>query len=323
MSGRDILPITPSRANLVLMKQRIATATNGLNLLKRKRDAMELHLRKILSELKTNQDRVQNVMTEAMFSMAKAKFLAIDLRTASIEQPTRANAFVNLRNQKIVGMNVPSLELMLQPVTSLPLTGLAGGGQQVEVVRTKFQEALKILISLASLEYNANVLREAVKLNNRRVNGLEYVVLPRYHNTLAYIRDELDELEREDFFRLKWSQAKQLQKKSQLAREKEQQSPSQLSLPAVVMDFSDFNIQTHDIKQMGLKGDPSVAVTRKTVVSVSGNKVVLLPEDNIKPVVLGSGKKNATPKPRGEGKSKIKTKSVVTASPSSSEASLS
>uniref|UniRef100_A0A1I8NKU9 ATP synthase subunit D n=1 Tax=Musca domestica TaxID=7370 RepID=A0A1I8NKU9_MUSDO len=198
MSGRDVLQIFPSRANFVLMKQRIAGATTGLSLLKRKRDALELHLRQILSELKRNQDQVQDIMQEAHFAMAKAKFLGTDFKPATVEQPEAANAFLHLISNKIVGMNVPSFELVLMPYNSLPLTGLANGGQQVEVVREKFQKALKILVALASLEYNAKIIGEAVKLNNRRVNGLEFVVLPRYQNTLNYIRDELDEFERED-----------------------------------------------------------------------------------------------------------------------------
>lgn len=319
MSGRDILPLFPSRANFVLMKQRIAAASTGLSLLKRKRDALEIHLRQILNELKRNQEQVKDVMQEATFSMVKAKFLATDFGPATVNQPNRADAYLRLKHNKIVGMSVPSLDLVLMPSSALALTGLSGGGQQVEVVRQRFQEALKILITLASLEYNVNIVRESVKLNNRRVNGLEYVVLPRYQNTLNYIRDELDEFEREDFYRLKRSQAKQSKKKTQFANEMNRRSDSRQDLGHVDIDISDWTPKATGIKQMGLKGDSTVAVTRKTIVNLRGNTVVLLPEDNRRPVIMG-GKK----KPRlANDEAKIKAQNVVTTSPSSSEASLS
>ena len=59
------------------------------------------------------------------------------------------------------------------------------------------------LIKLASLQTSFKTLDDALKVTNRRVNALENVVVPRMDNTVAYIKTELDELEREDFTRLK------------------------------------------------------------------------------------------------------------------------
>lgn len=58
-------------------------------------------------------------------------------------------------------------------------------------------------VELASLQTSFLTLDEAIKTTNRRVNALENVVKPRLENTITYIKGELDELEREDFFRLK------------------------------------------------------------------------------------------------------------------------
>lgn len=313
MSGRDILQLFPSRANLVLMKQRIAAATTGLSLLKRKRDALELHLRQIVHELKIFRSQIDDVMQEAIFSMVKAKFLCTDFRPATVEQPDAADAFLQVKQNKIVGMNVPSFELILRSVTSLPLTGLSSGGQQVEIVRQKFQDALRILMSIASLEYNHRVVADAVKLNNRRVNGLEFVVLPRYQRTLNYIRDELDEFEREDFYRLKRSQAKQNKKKAEFKARMEKRSPLQGEQPQIQMDISDWTSKTAGAGQMGSKGAASEGVRRRTISNLQGNKVILVPEDKVKPVIIGS-----QIKPRPEKKADKSTKDIVTTSSSSS-----
>ena len=65
-----------------------------------------------------------------------------------------------------------------------------------------------MLVQLATLQTSFVILDEAIKVTSRRVNALDTVVIPRISNTVEYIKSELDELEREEFFRLKRSQDK-------------------------------------------------------------------------------------------------------------------
>ena len=59
------------------------------------------------------------------------------------------------------------------------------------------------------------ILDEVIKVTNRRVNALEHILIPRTENTIKYINSELDELDREEFYRLKKVQGK---KKKDAAR---------------------------------------------------------------------------------------------------------
>merc|ERR1712164_192514 len=102
---------------------------------------------------------------------------------------------------------------MLQDSKLGELVGMAKGGQRITKCRETFVKALQLLISLASLQTSFVKLDEAIKITNRRVNALEHVVIPRIENTIAYIITELDELEREEFFRLKKVQQKKKEKK--------------------------------------------------------------------------------------------------------------
>ncbi|XP_065367840.1 V-type proton ATPase subunit D-like [Calliphora vicina] len=316
MSGRDRIVIFPSRANFVLLKQRIVSAQKGLSLLKRKRDALEIHLRKLSIELKANREQLNTVMQEAIFSLAKAKFLCTDFKPATVINPDRADAYLRVKNTKIVGMQVPSWELMLRQTNALNFTGLAGGGRQVQVVREKFQAALKILVAIASLQYSVSAIQAAVKQNNMRVNGLEYVVLPRYQNTVTYIRDELDELEREDFYRLKRSQAKQLKKKSefiklmrQREREKDAKDPG--------YDFTDTHLQTPMYEVISAKPESNVFERRKTVAKIIDKTNVIEIEDP-KPLNLDIQFSKAVIMKDIKDENDIKPKIVVTSSSSSS-----
>lgn len=103
------------------------------------------------------------------------------------------------------------------------LTGLGRGGQQITKCRETFAKAVETLVELASLQVGLSsvsqkaalfcmltafllqtafvILDEVIKMTNRRVNALEHVVIPRLENTISYINSELDEMDREEFFR--------------------------------------------------------------------------------------------------------------------------
>ena len=86
---------------------------------------------------------------------------------------------------------------------SLDEPTLGRGGQQLEKCRKILSEFLQVLIRLSSLQTSFISLDEAIKVTNRRVNALDNVVIPGIIANIHYIESELDELEREDIFRLK------------------------------------------------------------------------------------------------------------------------
>ena len=81
------------------------------------------------------------------------------------------------------------------------LTGLGRGGQQVLRSKEVYAKAVETLVELASLQTAFMILDEVIRATNRRVNAIEHVVIPRLENTIKYIVSELDEMDREEFFR--------------------------------------------------------------------------------------------------------------------------
>ena len=75
-----------------------------------------------------------------------------------------------------------------------------------------YQKAVETLVELASLQTAFVILDEVIKATNRRVNAIEHVIIPKYENTIKYIISELDEQDREEFFRLKKVQGKKKDK---------------------------------------------------------------------------------------------------------------
>ena len=81
------------------------------------------------------------------------------------------------------------------------LTGLGRGGQQVLKSKEVYAKAVETLVELASLQTAFTILDEVIRATNRRVNAIEHVVIPKLENTIKYIISELDEMDREEFFR--------------------------------------------------------------------------------------------------------------------------
>ncbi|KAH8356690.1 hypothetical protein KR200_002140, partial [Drosophila serrata] len=215
MAKRDILPIFPSRANSVVMKQRVLAARRGVGLLKRKRDAIDMKLRELKRFMNEKDEEVDEAMREAIFSMAKAHILGADFRPQIVSSSKADTLNIRRTQTKIVGVTLNCLELEVKSGggTGFPLAGLSVGGSQVNRIREKFTKALSELVACASIIVQVRMLEAASLQTNMRVNALEHVVIPILQNTSTYITGELEEFEREDFYRLKRSQAKQLEAK--------------------------------------------------------------------------------------------------------------
>lgn len=93
----------------------------------------------------------------------------------------------------------PPLDLLRH--ADFNLTGLGRGGQQVLKSKEVYAKAVETLVELASLQTAFTILDEVIRATNRRVNAIEHVVIPRLEGTVKYIISELDEMDREEFFR--------------------------------------------------------------------------------------------------------------------------
>ena len=75
--------------------------------------------------------------------------------------------------------------------------GRLKGAVQIEKARVKFKELLETIIEIASLQISFIKIDKVIRITSRRVNTLEYIVIPRFEEIVKYIRQELEEQVRE------------------------------------------------------------------------------------------------------------------------------
>lgn len=208
MSGQtQRLNVVPTVTTLGVMKARLVGATRGHALLKKKSDALTVQFRAILKNIVSTKEAMGEIMRASSFALTEAKYAAGDnIKHSVLESVRSASVRVRSSSVNVAGVKLPRFEHFTDTAASdskADLTGLARGGQQVHACRAAHIKAIEVLVELASLQTSFLTLDDAIKTTNRRVNALENVVKPRIENTISYIKGELDELEREDFFRLK------------------------------------------------------------------------------------------------------------------------
>lgn len=196
------LNVNPTRMELKKLKARLSTAVRGHKLLKDKSDEMIRRFTIILREAKTLREEVETELSAVLkqFSIARSVTPAFEAETA-FSMPSvavRAECFT----ESIMGVDVPKVELLREkradglPYAYSEITGEADYSVQ------KASDLLPKMVALAQTEKAVRMLATEIERNKRRVNALEYVMIPQLEETIKYIKDKLDENERAAVVRL-------------------------------------------------------------------------------------------------------------------------
>ena len=196
------LNVNPTRMELKKLKGRLSTATRGHKLLKDKSDEMVRRFTVILREAKALREEVENELADVLraFSIARSVTSPSVAETAFSMPSVAVTALCETHS--VMGVEVPKVTLSTQkradglPYAYSEITGEADYSVQ------KASELLPKMVALAQTEKTVRMLAEEIERNKRRVNALEYVMIPQLQETIKYIKDKLDENERAAVVRL-------------------------------------------------------------------------------------------------------------------------
>ncbi len=173
-------------------------------------------------------------MQTASFSLAEVSYATGDNIAYQVQESVNtARIRVRARQENVSGVYLPQFEAFYDDNSNdFQMTGLGRGGQQVQKAKHVYARAVETLVELASLQTAFVILDEVIKVTNRRVNAIEHVIIPRTENTIKYINSELDEVDREEFYRLKKVQDKKQRDTAALDAEKKAQKEARLAAAA-------------------------------------------------------------------------------------------
>ncbi|MBD3387741.1 MAG: V-type ATP synthase subunit D [Candidatus Altiarchaeales archaeon] len=203
--AEDIVEGThPTRMELLQIKDKLRLARKGHRLLKEKRDTLMMEFMNLSKEAGDVGEMASDQMKAARHALAVSSSLAgpSHIESASLSVEGGLAAEVEYRN--VMGIQLPkiSLEERLNAIDDRGY-GLITTHPSVDLLASEYERAVDRMIELAAAEQSLIALSSEVKKTNRRVNALEYRVVPRLENTQKYISMRLDEREREGFYRNK------------------------------------------------------------------------------------------------------------------------
>lgn len=186
--------INPTRMELLRLKKRTALAKKGHKLLKDKRDGLMREFLAIIRQAKELRAQVDELLGKAAehFILAQASMLAPV--TDIVQAIALFSVATSVQEKNIMGVRVPQFTIDLQAKDEH--YGVWETSAELDIGMKYFREALPLLLKLASIEKAAQLMAQEIEKTRRRVNALEYVLLPQLKTQSKYIRMKLDENER-------------------------------------------------------------------------------------------------------------------------------
>ena len=218
--AQDIIDgINPTRMELLSLKNRTKLAVKGHGLLKEKRDALIKEFFDILDRVKGVREAAERSLKEANEALLEAQLAMGDLAVRKASLSVKESIDVDIKSRSVMGVSVPVTNVKMEERSIIDRGySFSDTTIQLDEAAKKFEESIKFLIELGEVEKTIFLLAEEIEATKRRVNALEHIMIPRFENTEKYIDMRLQEMERENFVRLKMIRST-IEKKDNEAKE--------------------------------------------------------------------------------------------------------
>ena len=198
------ITVNPTRMELTRLKKKLKTSQRGHKLLKDKRDELMKQFLETVREVKALRAEVEKDLMQAhgAFTLASALMSSEAIEQALIYPKQSVELTMSFQN--IMSVNVPIYDFHTKTQSSADIypDGFAGTTGELDSAVEALQKVFEKMLKLAQIEKSAQLMAEEIEKTRRRVNALEYVVIPDTQEAIRYITMKLDENDRATTTRL-------------------------------------------------------------------------------------------------------------------------
>jgi len=193
--------VAPTKSSLIKLKDELKFARLGYELLDQKRNILILELLNLVDQAVDYQERVEKALAEAFAALRRASIDMGKLKVVEISRAVNIEASISIKQRRVMGVQLPVVATDF--LDHQPYYSTTGTSFWVDGALQEFRKSLEMMGRLAELKVSIMRLAQEVKKTIRKVNALEKIAIPDLTETVAYIRNRLEENERDMFVLMK------------------------------------------------------------------------------------------------------------------------
>jgi len=203
MAEQILEGVSPTRMELLEIRKKLTLAEKGHKLLEEKRDALVEKFFDIIDKRNNLSKELNEEFSKSFLSLIQAQMILGENKVEEASHLTEYLGEINLEHDNIMGVKIPKIGTENIKTDIKPRYGFYETCSKLDDAQQQFHHLVSRLIELADLEGGIKALTVEIEKTKRRVNVLENNLIPSLQATRKYIEMQLEEREREDFFRRK------------------------------------------------------------------------------------------------------------------------
>ena len=195
--------VKPTRMELLSIRKKLSLAEKGHNLLEQKRDSLVERFFSVIDKRNDLVNDLDELFKDAFQSLIQAQMIMGEDQVDRIARLSPHAGELEFTEDNIMGVKIPTMDYQSFTIPKEPSYGMSESCAKLDDSQQQFRTVMQKLLKLADLEGGIKSLAVEIEKTKRRVNVLENNLIPKLKATQKYIEMQLEEREREDFFRRK------------------------------------------------------------------------------------------------------------------------
>ena len=196
--------VKPTRKNLMQIEDRIELSERGHDTLEKKRDGLIMEFMEILDQAQDVRSGLESDYDEAQRAINMARTMEGDVTVRGAASALKEHPEITTQSKNIMGVVVPQIEsTKVKKNLEERGYGILGTSARIDEAAAAYEELLESVILAAEVETAMKKMLTEIETTKRRVNALEFKLLPDLYENKEFIEQKLEEQEREEIFRLK------------------------------------------------------------------------------------------------------------------------